>query len=368
MAGYRGPGSTVPSRVVVYLVAVALTYAPLALFALLGTSPPGDHLSFFNDWAVAFVFLVSFPTLLILTVTDEEALSNALTRVQLDGVVRIPDPKPGPQSLPILRSWRMSLGVANLLAHIAGLGIGVWLARQTVQTYLPGYSLVSVKFWISSQSGPLPIAYVFQYALTLLYAVITLYVVRSVALSLYLHDQMSNSTIRMLPFHPDKCGGLQPVGKLGLRNQYALSVLGINVILLFIVARQLGLAGPLFHLIEAAVLAYVTLGPIVFMGPLLPFRSGMLRSKAEWINEVQQGLGVEFEGLRARMRAGQITKDDEDLVERLRKISLVAADLPVWPFDARTLRRFMTAYLVPAALSLLGHGLRTAVAFLRSLP
>jgi hypothetical protein len=32
----------------------------------------------------------------------------------------------------------------------------------------------------------------------------------------------------------------------------------------------------------------------------------------------------------------------------LRKIGAVIDELPVWPFDATTLRRFLTAYVVPA--------------------
>jgi hypothetical protein len=42
-----------------------------------------------------------------------------------------------------------------------------------------------------------------------------------------------------------------------------------------------------------------------------------------------------------------ITADDEQLIERLRKIGTVIDDLPVWPFDAVTLRKFSAAYLAP---------------------
>jgi hypothetical protein len=91
----------------------------------------------------------------------------------------------------------------------------------------------------------------------------------------------------------------------------------------------------------------VVLGPVVFMGPLLPFRAGMLRTKAELMGEVAQRLRIELQRLRTQLSAGQITREDEDLIDRLRKIGAVIDQLPVWPFDAGTSRTFVTAYVVP---------------------
>jgi hypothetical protein len=58
-----------------------------------------------------------------------------------------------------------------------------------------------------------------------------------------------------------------------------------------------------------------------------------------------------------------VSKEDEDTIERLRKMSALVEELPVWPFDALTLRKFATAYLVPvvtsAALALLRPLLET---------
>jgi hypothetical protein len=36
-------------------------------------------------------------------------------------------------------------------------------------------------------------------------------------------------------------------------------------------------------------------------------------------------------------------------MDRLRKIGSVVDELPVWPFDASILRRFLTVYVVPVA-------------------
>ena len=184
---------------------------------------------------------------------------------------------------------------------------------------------------------------------------IVVFALRSIVLSLYLMELMSDATFRMLPFHPDKCGGLQPVGRLGLRNQYTLSILGVNVVLLLMTSRHLHWDRSLDDLIWAASFAHLILGPIVFIGPLLPFRAGMVRAKETWITEIEQSLQVEFERLRAKIRTAQTTKEDGEFVERLRNLSTVVDELPVWPFDASTLRKFLTAYIVPLAVSLLGE-------------
>jgi hypothetical protein len=109
--------------------------------------------------------------------------------------------------------------------------------------------------------------------------VIVVFALRSIVLSLYLLQLMEGATFRMLPFHPDKCGGLQPVGRLGLRNQYTLSILGVNVVLLLMTSRHLHWDRSLHDLIWAASIAYLILGQSVFIGPLLPFRAGMVRAK-----------------------------------------------------------------------------------------
>jgi hypothetical protein len=44
---------------------------------------------------------------------------------------------------------------------------------------------------------------------------------------------------------------------------------------------------------------------------------------------------------------GVISDEDEQLIERLRKIGAVIDELPVWPFDSGTLRKFLTAYIIP---------------------
>src|SRR4029077_3100520 len=137
------------------------------------------------------------------------------------------------------------------------------------------------------------------------------------------------------------------------------TILGLNIVTLGLMVLYLGMHGSIEALPIAAAIAYLLIGPVVFVAPLLPFRNGMLRTKAELMGEVSERLRIELQRLRKLLPAGIITKEDEELIERLRKIGAVIDQLPVWPFDAGTLRSVLTAYVVP-----IGAGVYPAINFI----
>jgi hypothetical protein len=328
-----------------YVGAVALTYLPLLLSALF-SSPSiifpsaGHRLPFLFDWNVSFMFLISFPCLVVLTVTDQYVLTRALRTVQSDGTVTILQAE---EKL-LAERWHRLFRMTNLAGQSLGVVIGMIVAYFNFIVYTPA----SVGFWIAHEGRLLPVGFVFLYCIFLFYALIPVYVLRNIAIAFLLKDIVTHAKLHLLPMHPDRCGGLQPVGRLGLRNQYALTILGLNLVLLVVVSRlYLDVPNSVNGLIVAAAIAYVILGPVVFTAPLLPFRNGMLRTKSQLMSEVAQRLRVELDRLRAQLASGAISKEDEELIERLRKIGAVIDELPVWPFDAGTLRSFLTAYVIP---------------------
>lgn len=336
----------------IYLGAIAVLYLPLLAAARLSPLPIWSKtadlsLPFLRDANIAFTFLVSVPILVILLVTDEKVLRASLQQVQEEGIVSI-----DPVAVEALRAtWNMRFRVINLVSQIAGIGVGLLLSWVTANIYFDS----SIGFWIASEGHLVqPVGAVYLMCITVLYAIILLYVVRSVAISIFLADVVKRAEIRMFPFHPDKCGGLSPVGRLGLRNQYTLTVLGLNIAILALMSiRVLNPTVSLYTLLIAATAAYVILGPVVFVGPLLPFRNGMLRARNEWARDVASVLRVEVDNLRTKVRTGRFTSADAEALERLQKLGGVIDELPVWPFDSKTLRRFGTAYALPLGVPLL---------------
>jgi hypothetical protein len=360
LARRRGAGSKPPRLVRVYLVVVVATYLPLLLAAKL-EGPLWDGsagtLTFLHDWGLGYALLVSLPSLVVLLVSDEYVLSTSLDEVQRDGVIALSE-----RAANSLRAtWKRYFRIWNLIAQFAGIGFGIVLGIVTLGSYVKP----DIASWIAPKGQVHLAGYVYLYCIILLYTLVIIYVTRCIAVSLFLRALVAGAPLRILPLHPDKCGGLRPVGRLGLRNQYTLTVLGINIVLLLVVwVYTMHRTAPLRDVMIAASVAYLILGPVIFMAPLLPFRAGMQEAKKEWTHEVARVVRVEIERLRVQFGKNEVTKPDEESIERLRKVGAAIDELPIWPFDPSTLRKFATAYIVPLALPLLGETVR---AFLKAI-
>ena len=348
----RGGGGRALALFRLYAIAVVLTLLPLLIGAWLGPHSlvvrnAELKLPFFYDWTILFAFLVSFPCLLILTVTDQHVLDQSLKAVEAEGIIKI---SPEDKQRVAVR-WNGRFRIVNLVGQASAAMIGASIAYINYRLFKEP----SLGHWIFDGRGALlGVGYVFLFCLFLFYALVIIYLFRNIALSLLLGDIVRHARLQLLPWHPDRCGGLRPVGRLGLRNQYALSIFGVNVVLMAwvmihdIVGPQEEIPASLYALMIAGVIAYLILGPIVFVAPLLPFRSGMQANKAELRSEIVQRLRTESERLRKQLPSNAaVTKEDEELIERLRKMCAAIDELPVWPFDPGTLRKFMTAYLIP---------------------
>ena len=102
-------------------------------------------------------------------------------------------------------------------------------------------------------------------------------------------------------------------------------------------------------LFEAVIVAFFVLGPTVFVLPLLPFRDGMQKEKDELMQAIAKRIRSELKRIRQAVVSGAaVTNEDNELIERLKKISSFAEKFPVWPFDAQTLRKFAAAFLAPS--------------------
>jgi hypothetical protein len=328
-----------------YIISILLTFVPLLIGAALSPlsltiATCKLKLPFFYDWNVLFMFLISFPFLLILTVTDQEVLTNALRSVQREGTITISEAN----TRVLYNRWKDCFKKFNIVGQVIGVGVGLLVAYFNYEAYTPEL----VGFWIAQNNSLLPVGFVYLYCISFFYALIVIYVVRNIGIALLLRDIVANSELHMLPMHPDRSGGLRPLGTLGLRNQYILTLLGLNVVLLITVYFPHFEDAPYLHgMVAAALIAYMILGPLIFVAPLLPFRDGMIRTKGDLMEEVAQRLRVELDRVRAELPSGHISREDEELIDRLRKIASLIDELPVWPFDTATLRKFLTAYTIP---------------------
>jgi hypothetical protein len=193
---------------------------------------------------------------------------------------------------------------------------------------------------------------VYLVSVALFYALLSVYVGRTVGIIRLLREVVTGRELSIIPFHPDGCGGLKPVGEIGLRNQYLLGLVGINVILHWS-GRFFLDTNPLYNLgLALATAAYTIAGPLSFLGPLLPFRKGMREAKDAMLSLVSARMRQEIASVADHLRTpgGEVSKADEERIARLQKFGEVLQRLPVWPFDTSTLRKFSAAYVFPLLL------------------
>jgi hypothetical protein len=337
--------------VALYISIPLVTYLPLyigALFTPMSLTIPSKEnaLPFFRDFDVGFMFVVTLPCLVILAVTDQQVLTNAITKVQVEGTLAMSEGN----AMALAQRWSRRFRRLNLAAQALSLILGGFAFYLNFSQAMK----IDVSAWYVVGTHVLPVGYIFFYCLFLFYFTASFYVCRGIFVAALLHDIIAHATLHMLPLHPDKAGGLLPLGRLGLRNQYALTVLGLNLVLAIIV---LVFTNPLndtnrIVAITSVIIGYVIFGPIVFLAPLMPFRNAMLKNKAQLVSAVALRMRRELDDLHPRL-TGAITGADEQMIERWRKIGAIIDELPVWPFDADTMRRFIAAYLLPLVIPLI---------------
>lgn len=329
-------------NVAVYLACVACTYGLMTLAALAAHLPPNVRpaLSIFNDWAVVFAFGVSFPAIAFFVASDQQALDVAMKRVWTAGVVtttqeRVED---------FRKQWTARFRTLNLWVQLLGLAAAIPLSYFTAL----GFSLAGAHTW--AQATTLN-SCVYMAGIALFYTLLMTYIVRGVAMAVLLKSVANEWTIVLSPLHPDGCGGLQPLGRIGLRNQYALTILGINIAILATMIYRINPALELV-IVGPAMAVYLIFGPIIFLGPLLPFRRVMGELRRDLMQEIAAPLETRFDSLKMQARTlGAIGKEEVEALERLRAIGNIVGELPIWPFDARTMRVFATAYVIPVLLA-----------------
>src|SRR5580704_7629133 len=123
---------------VLYVVAVAATYLPLLIVAWLGPLPIAvaqapHRLAFLEDASVMFTFLVSFPCMLILTVTDQRILTRSLNSVRADRTITISDA----DQAALDKRWNRRFRTTNLAAQALGLLVGGGVAYLNYSTFVP---------------------------------------------------------------------------------------------------------------------------------------------------------------------------------------------------------------------------------------
>ncbi|MDY6837245.1 MAG: hypothetical protein SWH78_04640 [Thermodesulfobacteriota bacterium] len=303
--------------------------------------PPstGNRLYLLRDFNVTFGYIVLLPLLIAFLVWECSLIPQRLTMLVEDGIL---ETNSDAESY-LCDKWSSYYLFGNLLGQLVGLAVGVFVSLAMFHGILNGddsWQAVDGQ-WI------LPGLFFPFIQVPLMCVAVTLYIVRSIVTISFLFDVVKNSMVHIHPFSADNAGGLSPIAVFGLRNQYVLAAVGINLALLLDIANRLTGGQRLIPLAIALSSLFLLSGPVVFALPLVPFRRAMADKKKELMEDIGQAMHIVFKKI-TDLGPDQCSLQDEiEKLKRLTDVQKMARAIPVWPFDTVTIRCFAVSYVAP---------------------
>ncbi len=307
-----------------------------------------------------FMFLVTMPVLMTLLLTERTAIPLAIARAESAGVLTPPT-----ELKKFCDTWEAKYRVWNVIALCAAVPAGI---VATIANYHTTNSLTG-RSWAFTDLGDTDGAtinaagWVFLlWQIPAFYGVCTIYVIRGATTIRFLVALVRESNIVLRPFHPDRAAGLRPIGGIGLRNQLLLMAGGFNMLCLLLVATKLD-SPEMRAIVAAAAAVYILFCPIVFLGPLLPFRRAMLSARREFQERIDESLCRQFTTMMGALDQHGLTEQNRQNLDYLQSLKKIADRIPVWPFDSSTLAKFLFAYGSPLATAGIGFAAQQFVSF-----
>lgn len=186
-----------------------------------------------------------------------------------------------------------------------------------------------------------PVIFVVFYALAM-----TIYDLAVIIITL--NDSLRNQRIQVEPFNPDKAGGLGFIGRFSANLGYLIGVLGLLLSVRTIQAPA-DLSDTRNYVFILGFAVYLLLAPTIFFLPLWATHTAMVSFRDHLLTELATKLDSVLEQLRAphRKNAEQIEPLLEDFQQLDKVHALIIDQVPVWPFNTKSLRKFFGLTLSP---------------------
>jgi hypothetical protein len=159
--------------------------------------------------------------------------------------------------------------------------------------------------------------------------------------------------------HPDRAGGLSPLGNFSVKIGYMIGLLGFLVIVVLWTQSTYLLAEKDFSLrsnpaILSLSFAYLILAPIVFFAPIGSAHSAMKKAKNDFIIAISDQFENDFTRLQLILnKDGTELKVALEKIEHLQKIHSMVSQFPIWPFNTSSIVRFFSSVFSPIILSII---------------
>jgi hypothetical protein len=330
---------------------ILLSVLPLIAFVLTifdGTFiNPSMHADLMHDYGDIVLYLFGFPVTVLVIAWYSQKLPMALETLEKNEIVIISED-----------DWSVFIQTANkifsnkvlkFLPYIFASCITLFLI---ISYFLPG----TVTYWYSLQGGHkvywAAIAMIPVYFLTffsLSYAIILI-----IKAYIVLKELFNNHKIEVQVLHPDNCGGLSSLGALSKTlNLWIFFVGVIAATNIYMNIRLFG--GSLLSPFEIAIMAgYILSAYIVFFMPLHATYKSMKKAKFDSMQRINKYfVSIDSKIKRELDSIGQIDNMDIESIENINKLYELAAKMPVYPYDIKTVTSFLGSIFVPVLMFIL---------------
>lgn len=182
----------------------------------------------------------------------------------------------------------------------------------------------------------------------LLYYMIVAFVFR-VAGVYYIVKNFLSHEVKIQPLHPDKCGGLSPLGNFSLRISVAGVIVGISVlfgVFTNIYQYNQNVYSPPNILMFSG---YIVGLAIVFFIPLLAANKGMKAAKGRTLQLISDKFNSVMD-IAMKMDNENDSRKQMEYIQNLEHLYNLAKKMPVYPFNTANIMKFLYSVFWPLIL------------------
>jgi len=317
------------------------------IYGLWESTPDRIGLLHHNTWWI--YRLTAIPATIFYFFWLPNGIMRVITGPKANGVFSVPNQ---PSQEDALRQYVLEFDQSYSRKLWAALSLITSIGLVTL-SQIP--ELLSTKTWQTSH----PIVFWYTVFLWgLVFFLGTMNVIRILLSITWFNRLFSRFKVDVKVLHPDKAGGLSPLGEFSVKIGYGIAIYGLAAVVGILSESYLKttqFTGPELSLRFLPLLvAYLILAPIVFFLPIGAARSTMKRAKNEFVVQIAEQFEIDTIEIQSLLASGaDELKRKLDKIEQLTKLYDIAIKFPVWPFNTENLVKFLSAISSPFVVALI---------------
>lgn len=283
----------------------------------------GSDIGLFEDWIVWSLIILVIPVISGYYLWSYESIVELFEHLKKTDIIEIP----GDQFRVILSSAYSSKWRILFVLSVTFFSTSIFYAsRSDILSWTSSGNLIKICSTICT-------AWCFYLG--------TMLIANLISNALVLNKVFRNKKLSINPLHPDRAGGLHKLGYYSVKTAYLIGSMGI---LLGLVEYQFAAEGlsSVYWGIHIFIPAYIILSLLCFFFPLLAAHKGMEAARESLLDNISIQFREDYLKIHSDLTgtADQIENGSKK-IKALQEFYKLTEGFPVWPFDTKTLSRYL---------------------------